>query len=302
MSEFQKQDMLNVFGKKWKNVGNMDYVCCWYKQAINLMRNNRSTRAAFVSTNSICQGEQVASLWEPLFEDGVIINFAHRTFRWDSEASLKAHVHCVIVGFSYVNLTSSTLFDNDKYKNVSHINAYLTEAPDVFIAKRNIPLCNVPPMNYGSFALDDGNYTISLAEYEELVKRDQSIEQFLRPFIGAQEMLHSIKRWCVWLKDVPLSSYSKNNIIREKVERVQKWRFASNRKNTVLLADTPTLFAEIRQPETKYLAGPTVCSEKRRYIPMAYLSPEVIASNQVYIVPDATLFHFGVMQSNVHMA
>lgn len=302
MSEFQKQDMLNVFGKKWKNVGNMDYVCCWYKQAINLMRNNRSTRAAFVSTNSICQGEQVASLWEPLFEDGVIINFAHRTFRWDSEASLKAHVHCVIVGFSYVNLTSSTLFDNDKYKNVSHINAYLTEAPDVFIAKRNIPLCNVPPMNYGSFALDDGNYTISLAEYEELVKRDQSIEQFLRPFIGAQEMLHSIKRWCVWLKDVPLSSYSKNNIIREKVERVQKWRFASNRKNTVLLADTPTLFAEIRQPETKYLAVPTVCSEKRRYIPMAYLSPEVIASNQVYIVPDATLFHFGVMQSNVHMA
>lgn len=302
MSESQKQDMLFVFGPKWKNVGNMDYVCCWYKQAINLMRNNKSIRAAFVSTNSICQGEQVASLWEPLFEDGVKINFAHRTFRWDSEASLKAHVHCVIVGFSYVNLTTSILFDNDQYKSVRHINAYLTEAPDVFIAKRTNPLCNVPPMNYGSFALDDGNYTISLAEYGELVKRDQSIEQFLRPFIGAQEMLHSIKRWCVWLKDVPLSSYSKNSIIREKVERVQKWRYASNRKNTVLLADTPTLFAEIRQPETKYLAVPTVCSEKRRYIPMAYLPPEIIASNQVYIVPDATLYHFGVMQSNVHMA
>ena len=302
MAETQKQDMINVFGQKWKNVGNMDYVSCWYKRATNVMKNSKHTRAAFVSTNSICQGEQVASLWQPLFEEGVQINFAHRTFRWDSEATLKAHVHCVIVGFSYNNSSEKLLFDNEQKKKVTHINAYLTEAPDVFIAKRNQPICNVSPMNYGSFALDDGNYTISLKEYEDLLQRDPAIEQLLRPFIGAQELLHAIPRWCVWLKDVPLSLYVKNSIIREKIERVQQWRASSDRKNTVLLADTPTLFAEIRQPDTMYLAVPTVCSEKRRYIPMAYLSPETIASNQIYVVPNATLYHFGIMQSNVHMA
>ena len=302
MSQAQKDDVIHVFGAKWKNVGNMDYVSCWYKRATNVMRNSKNTHTAFVSTNSICQGEQVSSLWEPLFKDGVQINFAYRTFRWDSEASLKAHVHCVIVGFSFSNLHDKTLFDNDQQKKVDHINAYLSEAPDVFIAKRSTPLYDVSPMNYGSFALDDGNFTISKAEYDDLTMRDSTIGQYLRPFIGAQEMLHAIPRWCVWLKDVPLSLYFKNAIIRNKVERVQQWRAASSRKNTIALADTPTLFAEIRQPKTKYLAVPTVCSEKRRYIPMMYLSPEIIASNQVYIVPDATLYDFGVMQSNVHMA
>ena len=302
MSEPQKQDIIHVFGAKWKNVGNMDYVCCWYKRAVNLMNHNRNTRAAFVSTNSICQGEQVASLWKPLFNLGIHIDFAHRTFRWDSEASFKAHVHCVIVGLSFVDTQRRYIFDNDQKKQVNHINAYLTEGPDVFIDKRNNPLCNVSSMNYGSFALDDGNFTINSTEYEDLLRRDPSIKQFLRPFIGAQEMLHAIPRWCVWLKDVPLNLYAKNTIIREKVERVQQWRASSSRKNTVMLADTPMLFAEIRQPNTKYLAVPTVCSEKRRYIPMMYLTPETIASNQVYIVPEATLYHLGVLMSNVHMA
>ena len=302
MSEPQKQDMIHVFGAKWKNVGNMDYVCCWYMRAVNLMNHNKNTRAAFVSTNSICQGEQVASLWKPLFNMGIHIDFAHRTFRWDSEASFKAHVHCVIVGLSFVDTQRRFIFENDQKKQVNHINAYLTEGPDVFIDKRNNPLCNVSSMNYGSFALDDGNFTINSTEYEDLLRRDPSIKQFLRPFIGAQEMLHAIPRWCVWLKDVPLNLYAKNNIIREKVERVQQWRASSSRKNTVILADTPMLFAEIRQPNTKYLAVPTVCSEKRRYIPMMYLTPETIASNQVYIVPEATLYHLGVLMSNVHMA
>ena len=164
MSEPQKQDMIHVFGAKWKNVGNMDYVCCWYMRAVNLMNHNRNTRAAFVSTNSICQGEQVASLWKPLFNLGIHIDFAHRTFRWDSEASFKAHVHCVIVGLSFVDTQRRYIFDNDQKKQVNHINAYLTEGPDVFIDKRNNPLCNVSSMNYGSFALDDGNFTINSTE------------------------------------------------------------------------------------------------------------------------------------------
>lgn len=200
MNESQKEDIINIFGPKWKNVGNMDYVCCWYMKAFNLMREAPNTRAAFVSTNSICQGEQVASLWQPLMEQGLQISFAYRTFRWDSEASLKAHVHCVIVGFATHDSATKIIFDNDKKKEVNHINAYLTEAPDVFIAKRNSPLCDVSPMNYGSFALDDGHFTISKSEYDDLVLRDSSIVKFLRPFIGAQEMLHSIKRYCVWLK------------------------------------------------------------------------------------------------------
>ena len=302
MNENQKDDITNIFGAKWKNVGNMDYVCCWYKKAFNLMKYSSTPHAAFVSTNSICQGEQVASLWQPLMEQGLRINFAHRTFRWDSEASLKAHVHCVIVGFASEDAKTKTLFDQEMKKDVTHINAYLTEAPDVFIAKRSTPLSDVSPMNYGSFALDDGHFTISKTEYDDLVRRDPSIATFLRPFIGAQEMLHSIERYCVWLKDVPLDQYVHNSIIREKVEKVQQWRAASSRKNTVLLANMPMLFAEIRQPQTRYLAVPTVCSEKRRYIPMMYLEPTTIASNQLYIVPNATLYHFGIMQSNVHMA
>ncbi len=302
MNEEQKQDVIDIFGAKWKNVGNMDYVSCWYKKATEILKHDLNTKAAFVSTNSICQGEQVATLWEKLMKAGLRINFAHRTFRWDSEATLKAHVHCVIIGFGYKDAPIKMIYDNEQKKKVDHINAYLTEAPDVFIEKRNTPISQVPPMNYGSFALDDGNYTISKVEYDELIQADPSIAQFLRPFIGAQEMLHSNERYCVWLKDVPLSSYARNSIIRTKVERVQQWRSASNRKNTVALANTPTLFAEIRQPSSQYLAVPTVCSEKRRYIPMMYLSPEIIASNQVYIVPNATLYHFGVMQSNVHMA
>lgn len=302
MDESQKGDMIIVFGNKWKNVGNMDYVSCWYKKAAELMLLSPSIKTAFVSTNSICQGEQVYSLWKVLLENGLNINFAHRAFRWDSEASLKAQVHCIIVGFGVKDESNKLLFDNGQKKEVKHINAYLTDALDVFIIKRNTPLSEVSPMNYGSFALDDGNFTISETEYNELVMRDTSIKQFLRPFIGAYEMLHGVKRYCVWLKGVPPNAFVKNQMIHAKVERVQQWRASSNRKNTIALADTPTLFAEIRQPNTQYLAIPTVCSEKRRYIPMMYLSPNIIASNQLYIVPDATLYHFGVMQSNVHMA
>ena len=303
MSSAQKDDMRSVFGSKWKNLGNMDYVTAWYKKAADLMHINPSIRAALVSTNSITQGEQVASLWKPITQEDIQIIFAHRTFRWDSEASDKAQVHCVIIGFaSNPQEKYFRLFDNGKEERVGHINAYLLPGDDVFIDNRSSAICDVPPINYGSFALDDGNYTIKEAEYNELIKIDPSIVDFLRPFIGAQEMLHSIPRWCVWLQGMSPSQIAKNRIVVEKVHRVQEWRSKSNRKNTKDLADTPTVFAEIRQPNTKYLAIPTVCSEKRRYIPIMYLNPDIIASNQIYIVPDAELYHLGVLTSSVHMA
>ncbi len=302
MSKEQKEDLLSVFGKKWKNAGNMDYVSCWYKKATELMHGT-SIRSALVSTNSVSQGEQVATLWKILFEMGVHIDFAHRTFRWDSEASLKAHVHCVIIGFSIAaNSKPKLIFDGDRHQNVENINAYLLDAPNVFVTKQSKPLCLAPLVNYGSFALDDGNYTISEQEYEELKKANKDIDVFIRPFIGAFELLHNRKRYCVWLKGISPALINSNPIIKNKVENVKIWRSSSSRKNTLELANTPTLFAEIRQPDTSYLAIPTVCSENRRYIPMSFLAPKIISSNQLYILADANIYHFGVLTSNVHMA
>ena len=302
MSKAQKDDLLSVFGAKWKNAGNLDYVSCWYKKATDLMKDTE-IRTALVSTNSVSQGESVAILWKPLFEDGVHIDFAHRTFRWDSEASIKAHVHCVIIGFSNApNHKPKTIYSAERHTLANNINAYLLDAPNTFVINRSTPLSNVPSINYGSFALDDGNYTISTKEYEEIKLVDPDVDIFICPFIGAQELLHNKKRYCIWLKGISPSLINKHPIIKSKVEKVKRWRENSSRKNTVELANTPTLFAEIRQPTNTYLAIPTICSEKRRYIPMSFLSPNIISSNQLYIVENAELYHFGILTSNVHMA
>lgn len=300
MSKEQKDDLLSVF-RKIKGLGNIDYVSGWYRKTSDYMKET-SIHAALVSTNSITQGEQPSILFKPLFESGLSFDFCHRTFRWDSEASIKAHVHCVIIGFSFINANRKIIFENDRFTVADNINAYLLNAPDIFIESRTKTICNVPPINYGSFALDNGNYTIKEKEYYELISKDNGIIEFLRPFIGAQELLHNQKRYCVWLKGISPAKINSHSLIREKVASVQKWRKSSSRKNTLSLADTPTLFAEIRQPDSMYLAIPTVCSEKRRYIPMSYLKPEIIASNQLYIVGHAQLYHFGVLHSNVHMA
>ncbi len=313
MNEEQKKDVLSVFGEKLKGVGNLDYVSCWYKKCADLMKGTQ-IHAALVSTNSITQGEQPAILFKPLFEAGIKFDFAYRTFRWDSESTEKAHVHCVIIGFSCQNSvvelvettkneTTKRIYTSDKvFVEAKNINAYLLDAPSIFIENRKKPLCNVAEINYGSFALDDGNFTIKEDEYNELIKKDSSITEFLKPFIGAQELLNNQKRYCVWLKDIDPSKILKNKIIMEKVNAVKEWRSKSNRKNTIELAETPTLFAEIRQPKTSYLAIPTICSEKRRYIPLGFLDSEVIASNQIYVLPNATLYDFGILTSNVHNA
>ncbi len=304
MSAEQKADLNEIFSGV-KNAGNLDYVSCWYKKSVEMMQGN-SIRTALVSTNSISQGEQAALLWKPLFEMGVHIDFAHRTFRWDSEANIKAHVHCVIIGFSTAdNAKPQMIFDSQTSPTgltCRTINAYLADAPDVFIESRKQVLCSVPPVNYGSFALDDGHYTICESEYYSLKAIDPNIDIYLRPFLGAAELLHNKTRFCVWLKNISPDVLKKSPVILSKISMVQTWRRNSNRKNTVELANTPTLFAEIRQPDKMYLAIPTVCSEKRRYIPIAYLNPEVIASNQLYIIPSATLYHFGILTSIVHMA
>ncbi len=301
----KKSEIVELFPKAVKRVGNLDYVAGWYARAIEIIRETE-TKCAFVSTNSIVQGEQVSILWKYLLECGIRIDFAWRTFRWDSESFEKAHVHCVIIGFSQKNsklIHKPQIFDEEgRCREVVKINGYLIDDDDIFIDSRGDPICDVSKSNYGSFALDDGNYTINSSEYDSILQEDGGLSRYLKLFLGAEELIHGKKRYCLWLKDVSPSEMRRHRIIVEKVERVRAWRLSSSRENTRKLANTPNEFAEIRQPTTMYLAIPTVCSERRRYIPIAYLSPDIIASNQLYVVPNATVYEFGILISLVHMA
>ena len=300
----QKQDLIEVFGAKWKNIGNMDYVCGWYKKAADLMRGT-AIKTALVSTNSICQGEQVANLWQPLMQDGIVIDFAHRTFRWDSEAALKAHVHCIIVGFSFndkKNKMDKLIFDNDKVIKVHHINGYLIDGPDVFVDSRSKPLCDVPEIGIGNKPIDGGNYLFEQDEMEEFIKQEPRAEQYFRLWYGAVEFLHQKPRYCLWLGDCsPAELRSMPHCLR-RVEAVRETRLASKSEGTRKLADRPTRFHVENMPKGNFIIVPSVSSERRYYVPMGFMPPTVLASNLVLIIPDATLYHFGVLESCVHMA
>ena len=303
MGKAQKDDMLAVFGKDWQGVGDLDYVTAWYKKAMNL-----PSRCAFVSTNSICQGGAVANLWKPIMAQGLEIDFAWRTFRWDNESFEKAHVHCVIVGFHSSAAKSAngakTIFDGDKIIEASHINGYLMDAPDIFIESRTQPLCDVPVMVFGSMPNDKGFLSNwSDVEKEAIVKKYPLAENLFRPLLGSEEFINGKKRWCLWLKDVSQAILFSIPPILDIVQKVRNVRLASKRPPTRRLAETPALFGEIRQPESgNYLLVPQVSSEKRQYVPMGFLTSEVIANNLVNIIPDAMLCHFGVLTSSVHMA
>ena len=297
----QKQDLINVFGAKWKNVGNLDYVCGWYKKAAELMRDTQ-IKAALVSTNSICQGEQVANLWEPLMRDGIIINFAHRTFRWDSEAAIKAHVHCIIVGFSYEDKKDKVLFDNGNVIHVNHINAYLIDGPDAFVGSRNRLLCDVPEIGIGNQPIDGGNYLFEKEDMEAFIKFEPKSETYFHPWYGAVEFINQRPRYCLWLGDCTPAELRSMPHCLKRVETVREIRLASKRVSTRKLADRPTRFQVENMPKGNYIIVPSVSSERRIYVPMGFMPPTVFASNLVLIIPDATLYHFGVLESSVHMA
>lgn len=302
MSESQKQDVIDIFGKDWKNVGNLDYVSCWYRKAANVMKTNPKCRTALVSTNSICQGEQVANLWEKLFEQGIRINFAHRTFRWDSEATLKAHVHCVIVGFSYAQTTETTIYEGERIIKANNINAYLFDAPDVFIESRSVPLCHVPQIGIGNKPIDGGFYLFSEEERDAFIEKEPMAVSYFRPFLGATEFLHNTPRYCLWLGNCSPAELHKMPYCLERVASVKEFRLSSSSAGTRKLADTPTRFHVENMPETTYILVPRHSSENRRYIPMGFLTPNILTSDAVQIIPDATLYHFGILESNVHMA
>lgn len=301
MSQAQKDDMVLVFGDKWKNVGNLDYVSCWYKKATDYMQGTNIC-TALVSTNSITQGEQVPILWKPLFEQGIHIDFAHRTFRWDSEASIKAHVHCVIVGFSYTN-KPKRLYSSERMQYVNNINAYLIDAPDVFISNRKTPIQSVPKMDFGSMPNDGG----ALCDYSDedknaITKQYPVSEKFFKKFLGATEFLHNKTRWCLWLKDISPVDIKHVPPVLSAVQKVKDMRESSNREATRKLADTPYLFGEIRQPDTNYLIIPRHSSENRKYIPVGYVNKDIICGDANMLIADASLFTFGIMCSNVHNA
>ena len=312
MSKEQKEDMTAVFGKKWKNIGNLDYVCGWYKKAADLMKDHSGTKAALVSTNSISQGEQVANLWKPLFENGIHIDFAHRTFRWDSEASLKAHVHCVIVGFSrnesleQVNKSKPSLtpilYDGDRIIKAGNINAYLMDAPEVFVESRPHPLCDVPEIGIGNKPIDGGNYLFEKEEMEAFIKTEPQSAQYFHPWYGSQEFIHQEPRYCLWLGDCTPAELRSMPRCLKRVQAVKELRMESKSAGTQKLANRPTRFHVENMPIDHFIIIPRVSSERRRYIPMGFMSPDAMASDAVHIIPSATLYHFGVLTSNVHMA
>lgn len=302
MSDSQKEDIENIFNGI-KGSGNIDYVGCWYVKAKNLMKGT-NIQTALVSTNSITQGEQTAILWKPLVEEGVSINFAYRTFQWDSEANIKAHVHCVIIGFSFVNKKEKTIYLNESQKiKVKNINPYLIDAPNIFIENRKKPICNVSEMVFGNMANDSGNFILTEEEAADFIKNEPLSENYIKLFLGSEEFINNKKRYCLWLKGAEPSDLRKMKLVAERVENVRKIRSESKRDATKKLADTPSLFGEIRQPEKgTYLLVPRVSSEKRRYVPIGFLDHSIIASDAAQIIPDATLYEFGIITSNVHNA
>ncbi|WP_303825845.1 DNA methyltransferase [Ruminococcus flavefaciens] len=301
MDSKQKDDVFRIFDGV-KNNGNLDYVSCWYKKAADFMTGT-TIRTALVSTNSITQGEQVAILWKELFAHGVHIDFAHKTFIWDSEASLKAHVHCVIVGFSKAPFNAEKrLFDNGAKKIVKNINGYLVEADNVIIDSRTQPICNVPEIGIGNKPIDGGFYLFTEEEMKEFIEKEPNSEKYFRKWLGSKEFINGYCRYCLWLGDCPPKELFLMPECLKRVDAVRKFRLESNSTGTKKLAEKPTRFHVENMPKTNYIVVPEVSSEKRKYIPLGFMTPDILCSNLVKLIPNATLYHFGVLTSNVHMA
>ena len=290
----------------WKNLGNLDYVTGWYKKAADYMEKT-AIHAAFVSTNSITQGEQVAILWQPLFDRKLQFDFAYRTFRWDSESTKKAHVHCVIIGFSYAQKNADKnpqkFIDNKGMKHLAkNINAYLIDAPNVFVESRKKPLCDVPSIGIGNQPIDDGNYLFKKEEMDDFLKLEPKAEKYFHPWYGSQEFINRRPRYCLWLGDCNPKELLQMPHCLERVENVRNFRLSSKRKSTVKIADVPTHFQTENMPKGNYIVVPKVSSQNRRYIPLGYMDDSVLCSDLVFLIPNTTLYHFGILESNVHMA
>ena len=335
MSDEQKKDVNGIWGNI-KNVGNLDYVSCWYKKAADLIKDT-NTKAALVSTNSITQGEQPAILWKPLMESGIQIDFAYRTFRWDSEPTPTAPVHCVTAGSCLGDAASCRLksgavkknapfqekgdrplgqveqsggdaaspkriFDGEKVEFADNINGYLLDAPNIFIESRSKPLCSVPEIGIGNLPIDGGNYLFTEEEMNAFIKKEPASEKYFRKWIGSDEFINRYFRYCLWLGECSPAELRKMPKCLKRVQAVKEFRSSSKRAATKKLAEIPTHFSTENMPSSNYIVIPKVSSERRHYIPIGYIEPEILSSDLVFIIPNATLYHFGVLTSSVHMA
>lgn len=296
MTANQKEDMQMLF----PDVKNLDFVCAWYKKASDYICGTR-IEVAFVSTNSIVQGETVSRFWQ--FMNGDIINFAYRTFIWDSEAAAKAHVHCVIIGFAKFNRNEKYIYDGDYKKKAKNINYYLVDGTNIIVESRNKPLCNVPQMIYGNKPADGGALIIEDYDYKKFVESAPAAKKFIKPLLGATEYINGKKRWCLWLVGASPEEIRKIPVVMERVQQCKITREKSIAAGIRKFAATPTLFAQRTQPTDKdFIIVPRVSSQNRKYIPIGFIKAGTIVTDRVQIIPDATLYDFGVVISNIHMA
>lgn len=303
-SSTQKSELISAFDNK--KVGNIDYVSAWYYKAINLIKNT-NIHVAFVSTNSITQGEQVPVLWQIILEKGIELIFAYQSFIWSAETKSRdiAKVHCVIIGFKHKDSTSvlgKYLFTRDSKQTVPHINPYLIAAPDYIISSRTKPICDVSEMSYGSMPIDSGFLILDTEEVGELILENEENKNFIKKYVGGQELIKNKERWCLWLEGLSPSLYKKSKFIMNRLSLTKEFRESSKRRQTVKMAEFPYLFGEIRQPSTRMVVIPKVSSENRRYVPICLIDPEVIVNGSALIIPEANNYILGIMISNVHMA
>jgi hypothetical protein len=312
MNDAQRNDTRVVFAGI-DNAGLLDFVAAWYVKAAQYMNVPRkglepSGRCAFVSTNSITQGEQVGVLWAWLLAQGVRIHFAHRTFSWSNEAKGKAAVHCVIIGFGLEDRSGKVIYEYDDIKGEPHavpavnINPYLVDAPDVVLPRRSSPICNVPEIGIGNKPIDDGNYLFTTEEKRTFIRLEPASKKWFRRWLGADEFLNGYERWCLWLGDCPPHELRAMPEAMKRVQAVKAARLASKSPPTQKLAATPTRFHVENMPSTPYLVLPEVSSERRLFIPFGFEQPATLCSNLVKLAPNATLLHFGILSSNMHMA
>lgn len=302
----QKEEIKELYsnnGKTIKYSGKIDYVSCWYMKAASYIYNTQ-IKVAFVSTNSITQGEQVANVWEPILERYKIhIDFAYPTFIWESEASQKAHVYCVIIGFSFKeNSNKRRIIYENSICETDNINFYLTSAPTIFIHNKKEPLCDVPIMMSGGKPVENGQYIFTEQDKEEFIKKEPNSSKFFKRYIGSDDFINGYKRYCLWLHNENPSEYRKLPTVMQRIENVKNYRLKSKKAATRVCADRPYEFMEIKQPRGKVLIIPEVSGERRRYIPIDFFEHDCICSNKVRYIQEASLYHFGILTSNVHMA
>lgn len=295
----QQKDRASLFGK----VKTVDYVACWYKKAADYI-SNLPIYCAFVSTNSICQGQQVKPIWEPLFNNGIHIDFAWQTFVWSSEASIQAHVYVVIIGFSrFGNQTKSLYFSNGIKKLCSNINGYLMDSPNIFIDKRSKTLCNVLPMTRGSQPTDAGNLILEPNEKDKLLLEEPAAEKWIKPFSMGNEFINNKERFCLWMVGITSAELAGLPLVSKRVEAVREMRLASSKAATRKKAEIPWLFDEIKEPTSEnFIVVPVVSSERRFYVPTGFVSNGLIPGNKLFFINNATLYDFGVINSQFQNA